>query len=131
MRARQWSAELGVFLEIDEFDHHDLNSTLWGWPSQSPSRYRDPSGRDAEQCGYHPPPECSRGDTLACRVALCPKGTVATCREIAKAANQDCINRGIVMGLTWLQAATNCATLDLQKDEFEKCIYNSCPAPGP
>jgi RHS repeat-associated protein len=45
MRARQWSPELGVFLTVDEFDWHSRRTTLWGWPGQSPARYRDPSGR--------------------------------------------------------------------------------------
>jgi len=44
VRARQWSPELGVFLSIDEFGFHDRRSTLWGWPGQSPPRYRDPKG---------------------------------------------------------------------------------------
>ena len=46
VRARQWSPELGSFLSIDEYAFHDPKSTLWGWPRQSPIRWRDPSGHD-------------------------------------------------------------------------------------
>jgi RHS repeat-associated protein len=45
VRARQWSPELGVFLSIDEFQYLDQTSSLWGWPHQSPVRFRDPTGR--------------------------------------------------------------------------------------
>jgi YD repeat-containing protein len=41
VRARQWAPELGVFLAIDEFGYHDVRSTLWGWPHQSPRRFSD------------------------------------------------------------------------------------------
>ena len=41
VRARQWSPELGIFLSIDEFEEHHENTTLWGWPGQSPIRFRD------------------------------------------------------------------------------------------
>jgi RHS repeat-associated protein len=44
-RARMWSPKLGTFLSVDEFAFHDSRSTLWGWPSQNPIRYSDPSGR--------------------------------------------------------------------------------------
>jgi hypothetical protein len=27
---------MGVFLQVDEFEMHDKNSTLWGWPGMSP-----------------------------------------------------------------------------------------------
>jgi len=49
MRARQWSPELGVFVTADEFGLLRKDSTLWGWPGQNPFRYRDPTGRDAEE----------------------------------------------------------------------------------
>ena len=45
VRARQWSPELGAFLAIDEYEYHDSESTLWGWPNQNPVRYADPTGR--------------------------------------------------------------------------------------
>jgi len=45
VRARQWSPELGVFLAIDEYEFQNIKSTLWGWPKQSPVRFRDPMGR--------------------------------------------------------------------------------------
>ncbi len=45
MRARQWSPELGVFLSVDDYQFHDGKTTLWGWPSQSPIRDKDPFGR--------------------------------------------------------------------------------------
>ncbi len=44
VRARQWSPELGVFLSVDEFRFISGRTTLWGWPGQSPIRFRDPSG---------------------------------------------------------------------------------------
>ena len=44
-RARMWSPALGTFLSVDEFAFHDARSTLWAWPSQNPTRWRDPSGR--------------------------------------------------------------------------------------
>lgn len=47
-RARLWAPELGSFLSIDEYAFHDRTSTLWGWPSASPVRHRDPSGRFRE-----------------------------------------------------------------------------------
>ena len=45
MRARVWLPEVGVFSAIDELAYHDARSTLWGWPGQSPVRWRDPYGR--------------------------------------------------------------------------------------
>jgi RHS repeat-associated protein len=45
VRARQWSPELGAFLSIDELRMHDNNTTLWGWPGQSPVHLSDPFGR--------------------------------------------------------------------------------------
>ncbi len=45
VRARQWSPELGVFLSVDDYQFHDGKTTLWGWPSQSPIRDKDPFGR--------------------------------------------------------------------------------------
>ena len=45
MRARQWVPEMGSFLTIDEYSEHDPTTTLWGWPSQNPLRYSDPTGR--------------------------------------------------------------------------------------
>jgi RHS repeat-associated protein len=47
VRARQWSPALGAFLQVDLLEKQDKNSTLWGWPNQSPVRFRDPTGRDA------------------------------------------------------------------------------------
>jgi RHS repeat-associated protein len=63
VRARQWSPELGVFLEIDEFAYQDNPTTLWGWPGMAPSRWRDPSGHRKDACdsndtncgGYYSP----------------------------------------------------------------------------
>jgi RHS repeat-associated protein len=46
VRARQWSPELGIFLNADEFGFHNRRSTLWGWPGQNPEAFGDPSGRD-------------------------------------------------------------------------------------
>jgi RHS repeat-associated protein len=49
MRARLWSPELAVFMCGDEIGLLRVESTLWGWPGQNPLRYRDPTGRDAEE----------------------------------------------------------------------------------
>ncbi len=46
-RARVWSADLGVFLQPDEYGFVTPRGTLWSWPGQNPFRNRDPSGRDA------------------------------------------------------------------------------------
>jgi hypothetical protein len=43
MRARFWSPQMGAFLTIDQYAYQDANSTLWGWPGQSPV-VGDPSG---------------------------------------------------------------------------------------
>jgi hypothetical protein len=48
-RARVWSADLGAFLQPDEYVFLTPSGTLWSWPGQNPFRYRDPSGRDAEE----------------------------------------------------------------------------------
>jgi hypothetical protein len=45
VRARQWAAGVGVFVQVDEYDFHDAFSTLWGWPGQAPPARMDPSGR--------------------------------------------------------------------------------------
>jgi len=67
---------MGVSLTVDEFVFHDRKSTLWGWPEQSPSRHRDPSGREAEEYGWHPPAECTNfgNSSIPCRIALCHQG---------------------------------------------------------
>jgi RHS repeat-associated protein len=44
MRARWWSPRLGSFLSADDFDSYDVNSTLWGWANQSPTRWSDWTG---------------------------------------------------------------------------------------
>jgi RHS repeat-associated protein len=44
-RARVWSADLGAFLQPDEYVFLTPTGTLWSWPGQNPFRYRDPSGR--------------------------------------------------------------------------------------
>ncbi|HEY0464049.1 MAG TPA: polymorphic toxin type 47 domain-containing protein, partial [Polyangiaceae bacterium] len=46
-RARVWSADLGAFLQPDEYVFLSRGGTLWSWPGQNPFRWRDPSGRDA------------------------------------------------------------------------------------
>lgn len=48
-RARIWSADLGAFLQPDEYGFLTRGGTLWSWPGQNPFRWRDPSGRDAEE----------------------------------------------------------------------------------
>jgi len=44
-RARMWSADLGAFLQPDEYVFLSNSGTLWSWPGQNPFRHRDPSGR--------------------------------------------------------------------------------------
>ena len=44
-RARVWSAELGAFLQPDEYVFLTRSGTLWSWPGQNPFKWRDPSGR--------------------------------------------------------------------------------------
>ena len=44
-RARVWSADLGAFLQPDEYVFLGTTGTLWSWPGQNPFRWRDPSGR--------------------------------------------------------------------------------------
>src|SRR4051812_33709494 len=46
-RARVWSADLGAFLQPDEYGYLTRGGTLWSWPGQNPYRWRDPSGRGA------------------------------------------------------------------------------------
>jgi YD repeat-containing protein len=48
-RARVWSADLGAFLQPDEYVFLTRTGTLWSWPGQNPYRWRDPSGRDASE----------------------------------------------------------------------------------
>jgi len=43
-RARVWSADLGAFLQPDEYVYLSRGGTLWSWPGQNPYRWRDPSG---------------------------------------------------------------------------------------
>ena len=45
-RARVWNADLGAFLQPDEYGYLTRGGTLWSWPGQNPYRWRDPSGRD-------------------------------------------------------------------------------------
>jgi hypothetical protein len=45
-RARVWSADLGAFLQPDEYVFLTRTGTLWSWPGQNPFRYADPTGRD-------------------------------------------------------------------------------------
>jgi RHS repeat-associated protein len=44
-RARIWSADLGVFLQPDQYAYLSRGGTLWSWPGQNPFRWADPSGR--------------------------------------------------------------------------------------
>ena len=44
-RARIWSADLGSFLQPDQYAYLSRGGTLWSWPGQNPFRWRDPSGR--------------------------------------------------------------------------------------
>jgi YD repeat-containing protein len=52
MRNRWWSPQMTTFLNLDEYQYHDPNSTLWGWPGQNPVRIADPYGRgiSRDQC---------------------------------------------------------------------------------
>jgi hypothetical protein len=47
-RWREWSPQIGGFLQIDGYAYQDANSTLWGWPRQNPLRWRDLTGHDGE-----------------------------------------------------------------------------------
>jgi RHS repeat-associated protein len=101
VRARQWSPGMGVFLEIDEFNFHKRNSTLWGWARQNPTRFSDPSGHDGVICpgdqgcsdpgdgGLPPggapvptptPTPCPCDPTTQ----SCPPGPLETCSRIAQ-----------------------------------------------
>jgi filamentous hemagglutinin len=51
-RARIWSADLGAFLQPDEYVFLGTTGTLWSWPGQNPFRWRDPSGRLAGEEWY-------------------------------------------------------------------------------
>ena len=44
-RARIWSADLGAFLQPDQYAFLSRGGTLWSWPGQNPFTWRDPSGR--------------------------------------------------------------------------------------
>jgi RHS repeat-associated protein len=44
-RARIWSADLGSFLQPDQYVFLSRGGTLWSWPGQNPFRWADPSGR--------------------------------------------------------------------------------------
>jgi RHS repeat-associated protein len=51
-RGRVWSADLGVFLQPDEYGFLTRSGTLWSWPGQNPFKWRDPSGRYAGVAAY-------------------------------------------------------------------------------
>src|SRR5207253_8578097 len=44
-RARIWSADIGAFLQPDQYAFLTRGGTLWSWPGNNPFRGRDPSGR--------------------------------------------------------------------------------------
>src|SRR5260370_9119550 len=46
MRARWWSSQAELLLNIDDYRFHRTTTTLWGWPGQNPIFFRDPSGHD-------------------------------------------------------------------------------------
>jgi len=46
IRARQWSPGIGAYTAIDGFKFRHKATTLWGWPHQNPSRFRDRTGHD-------------------------------------------------------------------------------------
>jgi RHS repeat-associated protein len=71
VRARQWSPELGTFLSIDELDYHDVKSTLWGWPNQSPARFSDTTGHYLDnKCKAQVKQGCAQGCRSTCGGAL-------------------------------------------------------------
>jgi RHS repeat-associated protein len=45
VRARQWAAGVGVFVQIDEYYFYRSPATFWSWPGQNPAMRRDPYGR--------------------------------------------------------------------------------------
>ncbi|HET7539731.1 MAG TPA: hypothetical protein VFK05_07660, partial [Polyangiaceae bacterium] len=48
-RARVWSADLGAFLQPDEYLFLSRGGTLWSWPGQNPFKFRDRYGRGAAE----------------------------------------------------------------------------------
>jgi hypothetical protein len=50
MRARWWTPAAGQFLTVDRLEYFDATSTLWGWGSQSPLRWNDPTGHCGGAC---------------------------------------------------------------------------------
>jgi hypothetical protein len=76
-RARVWSADLGAFLQPDEYVFLTRTGTLWSWPGQNPFRYRDHSGRG--------PPEDVAGAVLDALAAAADSGAVvATGQGVAE-----------------------------------------------
>jgi RHS repeat-associated protein len=74
-RARVWSADLGVFLQPDEYVFLSHGGTLWSWPGQNPFRWRDPSGRG--------PAEDLAGTVLDALVSAAGSGTVVAGEQVA------------------------------------------------
>ena len=87
MRARQWSPELGVFLEIDEFEYQDRKTTLWGWPGMNPNR-RDVMGRGGDDGGTSPAP--GAGGPTTCGGFPTEAECIAKCDKIAGDALKAC-----------------------------------------
>jgi RHS repeat-associated protein len=135
IRARQWSPGMGVFLQIDEFEEHDSNSTLWAWGNQNPARFLDPSGRQSGGVGLPPTPEPGSGDEP--NQCLTPeqkeqcKQEDALCQALANSEYQRCENGhvppppgGGTCRTLWKQTYQNCMKANPQ------CPHNAPPPPG-
>ena len=83
-RARIWSADLGAFLQPDQYVFLTPGGTLWSWPGQNPFRWADPSGRLA---GSY---ELLRAAQLA--RALGPAGAAAAAAAFSLALFSDQVN---------------------------------------
>ena len=126
VRARQWSPELGIFLTVDEYEFHDVNSTLWGWPNQNPVRFRDPHGREGEQCIYQPPDSCRRDpSSKACRWDRCPKATREHCVADVSERVRACIAAQTARGVPWAAAAESCN--GAAEGQLDLCMEMFCP----
>jgi RHS repeat-associated protein len=133
VRARQWSPGAGVFLQVDEFERQDARSTLWGWPSQSPPRFVDPSGRDGtdepNQCIHQVYPDqpdpCASGPTTACRISRCPPDIQQLCDRDGASAYSQCIQGKMAQGQNFSQASIACASV--RDGRINSCLDLRCP----
>jgi RHS repeat-associated protein len=116
VRARQWSPELGVFLEVDEFEFQDRSSTLWGWPGMSPFRKADPSGRfGGEEAIPAAGPLVGIVVTFALTYWVYEQLTKPQCntsvvpKDDAKPKPEQCVNIDAVPGMAGFDCVYRCA----------------------